>query len=187
MSSSLGHGQRAVIIAMVVAFFISSFALSGFVIWSLIKSNNDQSSQTEQNQPKENQLQGTKLENFKPVDSVDKLKIIDIKEGKGETVKKGDTITAHYTGALAKTGVIFQSSYDNSGQPFSAVVQVATSENGGSGLIAGWVEGIPGMKPGGKRRLIIPSDLAYGQTGYPPTIGPNEPLVFDIDLVSIDK
>lgn len=129
------------------------------------------------NQKQEGKLQGTKLEGFTPVASVSELQITDIKEGTGEAVKPGDTITAHYTGALAQDGTIFESSKD-SGQPATFPL---------SGVIAGWQQGVPGMKVGGIRRLVIPANLAYGERGSPPKIGPNATLVFDIELVKIGQ
>jgi FKBP-type peptidyl-prolyl cis-trans isomerase len=81
-----------------------------------------------------------------------------------------------YTGAVAATGTIFESSLDT-GQPANFPL---------SGVIKGWQEGIPGMKEGGKRRLIIPADLAYGASGNG-TIPPNAALVFDVTLISVGQ
>jgi FKBP-type peptidyl-prolyl cis-trans isomerase FkpA len=123
---------------------------------------------------KEGKLEGTQLATFTPVASVSSLSSTDTIAGTGAEVKASDTITAHYTGALASTGVIFQSSLD-SGQPFTSPL---------SGLIKGWQVGIPGMKVGGTRRLLIPAAQAYGsqaQSGIPA----NSDLVFDIQLISI--
>jgi FKBP-type peptidyl-prolyl cis-trans isomerase len=93
------------------------------------------------------QLEGTKLNGFEPLNVVTELKSIDIKVGDGAEVPKGATITAHYTGALAKDGTIFQSSHDFGNPATFGLHQV----------IAGWTEGVPGMKVGGMRRLIIPA------------------------------
>ena len=123
-------------------------------------------------------MQGTKLQGFTPVASVDSLQKIDIKEGSGEMVKEGATVTAHYTGALAKDGTIFQSSHDGPNQPVEFPL---------SNVIKGWTQGVPGMKVGGTRRLVIPASLAYGENGQPPDIGPNEPLVFDIELTAVKQ
>lgn len=120
-------------------------------------------------------LEGTKLNNFDTIDKVDELKIVDIKEGDGQSVVEGDTITAHYTGALANNGVIFQSSLD--------FKQPATFGLGQ--VISGWTKGVPGMKVGGTRRLIIPSEMAYGSKRVSANIPPNSDLVFDIELISI--
>lgn len=121
------------------------------------------------------QYEGTKLIDFTPIAKVDTLQIIDIIPGTGAEVPAGATITAHYTGALCKNGIIFQSSHDF-GQPVTF---------GLDQVIRGWTEGVPGMKVGGMRRLIIPSDMAYGSVRAAANIPPNSDLVFDIELVDI--
>jgi peptidylprolyl isomerase len=126
---------------------------------------------TEQNTP----LEGTKMANFTPISSVPELQVIDITEGTGEVVPADSRITAHYTGALCKDGTIFQSSHDF-GKPITF---------GLNQVIAGWSKGVPGMKVGGTRRLIIPSAMAYGSVRAAANIPPNSDLVFDIELVSL--
>lgn len=121
-------------------------------------------------------LEGTKLANFTPVANVPKLQIIDVVEGTGEVVPEGATITAHYTGALCTDGTIFQSSHD-----FGNAVTFPLS-----GVIAGWTQGVPGMKIGGTRRLVIPAAQAYGAQSPSANIPPNSDLVFDIELVAIN-
>lgn len=123
----------------------------------------------------ESKLEGTKLVNFTPLSSVPELQIIDLVEGTGDTVPEGATITAHYTGALCKDGTIFQSSHDF-GQPVTF---------GLNQVIKGWTQGVPGMKVGGTRRLIIPSAMAYGSVRAAANIPPNSDLVFDIELVAL--
>ncbi len=120
-------------------------------------------------------LEGTKLIGFDPISSVSELQIIDLVKGNGDTVKDGDTITAHYTGALTVNGVIFQSSLDF-GQPATF---------GLNQVIAGWTKGVPGMQIGGKRRLIIPAVMAYGSRRASASIPANSDLVFDIELIAI--
>lgn len=120
-------------------------------------------------------LEGTKLANFDPIDNVTELQIIDTVIGTGDEVQPGATITAHYTGALCKDGTIFQSSHDF-GDPVTFPLDR---------VIAGWTEGVPGMKVGGTRRLIIPSVMAYGSVRAAANIPPNSDLVFDIELVAI--
>lgn len=124
------------------------------------------------NQP---QLEGTKLTGFEPVNSVTQLEILDTVEGTGDEVPAGATITAHYTGALCSDGTIFQSSHDI-GRPITFPL---------TGVIKGWQEGVPGMKVGGTRRLIIPAEMAYGAQSPAPNIPSNSNLVFDIELVAI--
>lgn len=119
--------------------------------------------------------EGTKLADFTPIDSISELQIIDIEEGTGTVVPEGATITTHYTGALCKNGVIFQSSHDF-GNPITF---------GLNQVIKGWTQGVPGMKVGGMRRLIIPSELAYGSARAASNIPPNSDLVFDIELMEL--
>lgn len=123
-------------------------------------------------------LKGTTLENFTPYGKKNKvvsLDAIDIITGDGQEVIEGDTITAHYTGALVADGTIFESSHDSGNAATFGLDQV----------IKGWTQGVPGMKVGGTRRLIIPADLAYGQRRASATIAPNSDLVFDIELVAV--
>jgi FKBP-type peptidyl-prolyl cis-trans isomerase len=123
----------------------------------------------------ESKLEGTKLSNFTPTPSVPDLQIIDLVEGTGNVVPEGATITAHYTGALCKDGTIFQSSHD-----FGKPVTFGLDQ-----VIKGWTKGVPGMKVGGTRRLIIPSAMAYGSVRAAANIPPNSDLVFDIELVAL--
>jgi len=117
------------------------------------------------------------LQDFTPLDTISELKIEDRVPGNGDEVKPGDTVTCHYTGAVAKTGAVFQSSHDFGG-PISFPL---------NGVIAGWTEGVPGMKVSGTRRLFIPAAKAYGATPPPGSgIPANADLVFDIELVSIE-
>ena len=119
--------------------------------------------------------QGTKLPNFDPRDTVTELEIIDTEIGTGEEVPQGAKITAHYTGALVKNGIIFQSSHD-----FGEAITFGLDQ-----VIKGWTQGVPGMKVGGTRRLIIPAAMAYGDSSPAPNIPAGSDLVFDIDLVAI--
>jgi peptidylprolyl isomerase len=106
-----------------------------------------------------------------------KLVTDDLIVGKGPAAKSGDTLNVQYVGVLNKNGKEFDSSW-KTGQPFEFQLGVGM-------VIPGWDKGVAGMKVGGRRRLVIPAKLAYGAQGSPPTIGPNEPLVFVVDLVGI--
>jgi peptidylprolyl isomerase len=98
--------------------------------------------------------------------------------GSGAGIKNGQQATVNYVGVLFKTGEEFDASWGKGKQPFQFAL--------GSGqVIPGWDQGVVGMKVGERRRLTIPADLAYGAQGSPPKIGPNEPLIFDIDLKKI--
>jgi FKBP-type peptidyl-prolyl cis-trans isomerase len=121
-------------------------------------------------------LEGTKLAGFDPIATVTDLQIIDTVEGTGDVVPEGATITAHYTGALCSDGTIFQSSHD-----FGDAITFPLN-----GVIVGWQKGVPGMKVGGTRRLVIPAEQAYGAHSPSPNIPANADLVFDIELVSIN-
>jgi len=121
-------------------------------------------------------LEGTKLEGFEPRGKVEQLEVIDTVVGTGDEVPVGATITAHYTGALVSDGTIFQSSHDF-GRPISF---------GLNQVIKGWTDGVPGMKVGGTRRLVIPAEQAYGASSPAPNIPANSDLVFDIELVEIN-
>ena len=120
-------------------------------------------------------LEGTTLFAFDPLPTVTELQSIDLVEGTGAVVLQGATITAHYTGALVVNGVIFQSSHDF-GQPATFGLHQ---------VIPGWTKGVPGMKIGGTRRLIIPAAQAYGSRSPSANIPPNSDLVFDIELIAI--
>lgn len=121
-------------------------------------------------------LEGTKLEDFEPLDVVDELQIIDTKEGDGEAITDPyATVKVHYTGALIKDGTIFQSSHDSNNPIRFGLHQV----------IEGWQKGMIGMKVGGVRRLLIPSEQAYGSHSPAKNIPKNSDLVFDIELIDI--
>ncbi len=121
-------------------------------------------------------LEGTKLANFTPVPNVTELQVTDTSTGTGDEVQPGATITAHYTGALAADGTIFQSSHD-----FGDAITFGLNQ-----VIAGWTKGVPGMKVGGTRRLVIPAAMAYGSRSPAANIPANSDLVFDIELVAIN-
>jgi peptidylprolyl isomerase len=98
----------------------------------------------------------------------------DIVEGDGEEVINGSKVTVQYVGVGYKTGEEFDASWDR-GEPFTFSI-------GDREVIEGWDQGLRGMKEGGRRELVIPPDLAYGPAGAPPAIGPNETLIFVVDL-----
>lgn len=163
-------------------FIVSSCILTVAVIYAMVQG--DDPAETSINQTEEgnmdnaNKLEGTQLANYTPGTSIPELKTEVLSPGNGDEVKPGDTVTVDYTGAVAATGIIFQSSKDT-GQPVSFPL---------SGVIAGWSQGIPGMKVGETRRLLIPANLAYADS--PPSgsnIPPNADLVFDVTLHKIGQ
>jgi len=105
-----------------------------------------------------------------------KLTSQDIKQGDGAEAKADSTVTVQYVGVSWSTKKEFDSSWDR-GEPATFPL---------NRVIKGWQEGIPGMKVGGRRELIIPPDLGYGPAGQGPDIGPNESLVFVIDLLKVN-
>ncbi|MGS0996893.1 FKBP-type peptidyl-prolyl cis-trans isomerase [Rhodanobacter sp. FW102-FHT14D06] len=117
--------------------------------------------------------------------SVDQLTVVDSKIGTGTEAVAGMKITVHYTGWLYdetagnKHGSQFDSSRDH-GEPFSFVL-------GAGNVIAGWDQGVAGMRVGGKRTLLIPAALGYGARGAGDDIPPNASLVFDVELLDVQK
>lgn len=107
--------------------------------------------------------------------SSEKVEIEDLVVGEGVEVKSGDTVVIHYKGML-EDGTQFDSSYDR-GEPYETQIGVGT-------VIQGWDQGVPGMKVGGKRKLVIPAELGYGAQGNG-SIPPNAPLIFEVELLEI--
>ncbi|HSR94534.1 MAG TPA: FKBP-type peptidyl-prolyl cis-trans isomerase [Solirubrobacterales bacterium] len=106
-----------------------------------------------------------------------KLEVEELEKGSGAEAKSGDEVTVQYVGVDFKNGKEFDSSWSRN-EPFSFTL-------GAGQVIPGWDKGVAGMKEGGRRELIIPPELAYGEAGAPPAIGPNETLVFVIDLLEV--
>lgn len=189
--------QRAFILVIVTIFIISTIGIGAIYIFDaqnqkkqsdiqagLIEAQKQLNAQKEQSitptdQNKENKLEGTQLAGYAPTtNTLPKLSFTDTTVGTGAVVKESDTVTAHYTGAVGSTGKIFQSSYDG-GQPIAFPL---------NGVIAGWTQGVPGMKEGGTRRLFIPATLAYGATPPPGSgIPANADLIFDVTIVKIGE
>jgi FKBP-type peptidyl-prolyl cis-trans isomerase len=171
MATKISH--RIFTGSLAVLFFVTAFGFSFLVIWQLHQSSSSTGSSTN-TAPK---LAGTKLSDFTPVASVPSLQITDKTEGRGQAVTSDkQTVTVEYTGAVASTGIIFQSSYD-SGQALTDPLDE---------LIQGWQQGMLGMKVDGTRQLLIPASEAYGAD--PPAgsgIPPNAALVFDITLLKV--
>jgi FKBP-type peptidyl-prolyl cis-trans isomerase FkpA len=104
------------------------------------------------------------------------LRYEDVAQGQGKEATANKTVSVHYTGWLPN-GEKFDSSRDRD-QPFSFTL-------GAGQVIAGWDEGVLGMKVGGRRKLVIPPDLGYGTAGAPPDIPPGATLVFDVELLDV--
>ena len=110
----------------------------------------------------------------------DGLQVRDLKEGSGEPVKHGADVVVNYTGWTVD-GHVFDSSA-RAGHPFGCSL---VPDHPTRRVIPGWQKGIPGMKPGGIRKLVIPANLAYGPAGYPPDIPPNATLIFEVELIGV--
>ncbi len=164
--------QRIFAMFAAALFLLGSVSFTGVVIWQVYQNNQLEKELTVQ---EDKGLKGKQLEGFEPVASVPKLQTVDLQEGTGKVAEKTSTVTVNYTGAIASTGKIFESSLDG-GQPATF---------GLDQVIKGWGEGIPGMKVGGKRRLIIPAELAYGAQSPSADIPANSALVFDVELITV--
>ncbi len=145
---------------------IAIIALLGIGLYSLLSSN-----------PKPApQLNNNPLLLITPTPPMSQLKIEDLKIGTGPAVKSGDTVIINYVGTL-ENGTKFDSSYDRH-QPFETQIGVGQ-------VIEGWDKGVIGMQVGGKRRLTIPPEMAYGAQGAGNLIPPNATLIFEVELVGI--
>ena len=113
-------------------------------------------------------------------DPPSELVVQDLIVGEGKRARAGDTVTVQYVGVLFEDGEEFDSSWGGNrpGDGFQFPL-------GAGQVIPGWDQGVPGMREGGRRKLIIPGELAYGATGFPPDIPPDAALIFDIDLEQV--
>ncbi|WP_414936467.1 FKBP-type peptidyl-prolyl cis-trans isomerase [Amycolatopsis sp. cmx-11-51] len=102
----------------------------------------------------------------------------DITVGEGQEAKSGDTVSVHYVGVSHSTGDQFDASWDR-GEPLRFGL-------GAGQVIPGWDQGVAGMKVGGRRQLVIPPHLAYGERGAGGVIKPNETLIFVVDLIGVN-
>jgi peptidylprolyl isomerase/FKBP-type peptidyl-prolyl cis-trans isomerase FkpA len=163
-----------------LAVFIIAFLLILGAVVVFAKNNfKPTGSNSENSLYKLDTIQGPRAQQASPTmnePQITELKIEDEKEGTGSAVVKGDKVEVNYIGTLLN-GVKFDSSYDH-GQTFSFTV-------GGGQVIEGWDQGLIGMKTGGKRKLTIPSSMAYGSQAVG-GIPANSPLIFEIELVKIN-
>lgn len=174
--------QRVAAGLLAALFFITSVGATAYIIWQINSEEPVATGLEEANTLNSdetidpNALKGKPLDGFAPRSTaVAKLEATDLVVGTGAEVTAESSLVVNYTGALVSNGVIFESSLD-SGQPAS----FALAE-----VIQGWQQGVPGMKAGGTRRLVIPYALAYGEIGSPPTIPAKADLVFDIELIDV--
>lgn len=135
-------------------------------------------------EPLENSLVSTNMQDDQvaavgeAVDGDEKLRIEEVEVGTGAAAEAGDVVSVHYTGALLADGTVFDSSRNREPIQFTL----------GSGqVIEGWEKGLVGMQEGGKRILLIDPAYAYGETGVPGVIPANAALIFEVELVSVQK
>lgn len=166
--------RRAGWILLAVLFLGTGLGVGVIAFWQATHQEKDTVNTS--NTPLTQKLKGTQLSGFTPVAKVDSLQKDDIQPGSGAEAKTSSTVTVQYTGAVAATGIIFESSLET-GQPVTF---------GLDQVIKGWTEGVPGMKVNGQRRLLIPASLAYGANPPPGSgIPVNADLVFDIILLDV--
>lgn len=130
-----------------------------------------------QTKKEEVQIEFEEIEQLEEMMTVEELQIEDILIGEGKEATTGAKITVHYTGTLTN-GTKFDSSLDRD-EPFTFVFGVGQ-------VIPGWDEGLVGMKVGGKRKLTIPSEMAYGEAGAGDVIPPNATLIFEVELLEVE-
>lgn len=162
-----------------VLFLVTASAFTIMVIIDMARGGDKDAQQAQQtNQQPQKEAVLTAPEVFKPEGDVTELQVTNLSEGTGEAAKAGDTLVMKYYGTLATDGTLFDENY--------------TKETGftftlGSGqVIKGWDQGLEGMKVGGERRLVIPSNLAYGEASQG-AIPANADLVFVVKLLRIQK
>ncbi len=168
------HSQRVAAFLLAFLFLLSTIGTAVYVIIQLNTESGiveDDITINDEVEPQEEVDMGT-IDPYEGPYEIAELRFEDEVVGDGAEVQPGDTVTIHYTGALNSDGSIFDSSVSR-GEPATFPLD---------NLIAGWQEGIPGMKVGGKRRLFIPAELGYGEAGSGSNIPPNSDLIFDIEL-----
>jgi FKBP-type peptidyl-prolyl cis-trans isomerase FkpA len=149
-------------------------AIGGYLVW--MKQNQTPSGEAQQSTQSAAPTTESSAPASAPAGTEKELKIEELKAGTGEEAVSGKSVSVHYTGWLTD-GKEFDSSR-KSGQPF-------TFQLGAGQVIPGWDQGVAGMKIGGKRKLTIPSHLAYGEHGAGNVIPPNATLVFEVELLDV--
>ena len=175
--------QRMAAFLLAFMFLLTTVGAAVFVVFEI---NSEEGGLVETTTPTAAELAQAQQEAAQPVDlgtidnfdgpvEVAELRFEDTVAGEGDEVQTGASVTIEYTGALASTGAIFDSSVGNDPVTFDL-----------DSLIPGWQEGIPGMKVGGTRRLFIPSAQGYGAAGSGANIPPDSDLIFDIELFATE-
>lgn len=187
MAGAKEHAKRVAILAAVIGMIFSS---AGLTLVLLMQSNNQDTSQTEQERiqqqieeqlkQQQEQVDNQPLTGYEatPFDkaSVTKLQVQVLQEGDGPVASADSTVSANYFG-WTSDGSIFDST--NKGGETAPIDFPLGS------VISGWTEGLSGQKQGSVVKLVIPADKAYGEAGSPPSIGPNEPLAFIVEIKEV--
>lgn len=201
-------GQRVVAFFLAGLFLMSTLGATGYVIWQInqeeggiVNETAEQKAAAEalKTQQATEEAQQSEDPNYDPnacgrgtfaavepraipttvknQGAISELQTVDVKVGDGEEVQPGDCVAALYYGTLATTGAKFDGNYDT-----GAPIEFSLDR-----VIRGWTEGIPGMKVGGVRRLLIPADKGYGAQGSGDSIPPNSDLIFEVEIVSTKR
>jgi peptidylprolyl isomerase len=181
--------RLALILVACLAIFVAGCGSSDDASTASESTASTEATTTESSAPKEESKSGGEKqsaggEKTKPKVTVPsgpppkKLEIKEIEKGTGAAAKPGDTVTVQYVGVGYDSEEEFDSSWSRN-EPYAFPL-------GAGEVIQGWDQGVAGMKVGGRRELIIPPNLAYGPEGRPPVIGPNETLIFVIDLLAVE-
>jgi len=177
--------QRVGALLLAILFLGSSIAVSALVFMQVNEDEKNSNQITQQTSEQACEIGSesgeTKAvpETFKPEGDVTALQTADLKVGNGAEAKAGDCLLVKYHGTLATTGEKFDGNFD---EP-----SVLKFPLGQGSVITGWDQGVTGMKEGGVRRLVIPSELAYGDQSPSETIPPNSDMVFVVELIKIQK
>lgn len=183
--SSKWNATRIGILVIVVVFFVTSFTLSAFAIYELTRGEDtatnavDQTAMTCMTDPNKTEEVLPAPEVYKSEGDVTKLEKTDLEEGTGQAAQAGDCLVVKYYGTLASNGTLFDESFT---QPTAFAFEL-----GSGSVIPGWDQGVVGMKEGGVRRLVIPSELAYGEQSPSEAIPANSDLVFVVKLLRIEE
>lgn len=171
--------RRAMLITIAVLFVGTSVVGGIYFLWAATRSPTEDTTQTDSCPFDANQPASTlpAPEAFKPQGDVTQLSVTDLREGTGVLAEPGDCLTVKYHGSLASNGEVFD---ENFTEPTAIKFKLASGQ-----VIPGWDEGLIGMKVGGERRLVIPSELAYGSQGQGP-IPAGADLVFHVALLAVE-